>query len=87
VAASSHQMQTHRPGTHRTLVVVAVSNEQIVEATHAAQSTSMTPLTFSSSNLTGPGWRADQLFSVPRNARPRWALLTSSRYLLTPNPR
>jgi hypothetical protein len=42
-------------------------NENVVDAAHAAQSTRRTPLTFSSSSL---GWRADWLFTAPRNALP-----------------
>ena len=33
----------------------------------------------------GPGWTVDRLFIVPRNARPRWALLISSA-LSPPGP-
>jgi transposase len=54
-------------------------DENVVNAAHAAQSTRVAPLTFSSS---GPGRTVDRLFTVPRNARPRWALLTSSGFLL-----
>ena len=42
----------------------------------------LVPLTFSSSSL---GWRADWLFTAPRNAQPRRGLLMSSS-LSPPDP-
>jgi hypothetical protein len=56
-------------------------DENVVDAAHAAQSMRVAPLTFSSSGVTGPAL-VDRLFIVPGNARPRWALLTSSGSLL-----